>query len=67
MVGIVAGLVGAAMLSRYLEGMLFGITPLDPTTFVGAVGLFTLAAVLAAYAPTRRATRVSPMAALRTE
>ena len=33
MVGIVAGLVGAAMLSRYLEGMLFGITPLDPTTF----------------------------------
>ena len=66
-VGIVLGLSGAAMLSRYLEGLLFGVTPLDPVTFAGAAVVFTLVALVAAVGPTRRATGVDPLVALRTE
>ncbi len=66
-VGIVIGLAGAAMLSRYLEGLLFGVSPLDPMTFVAAAALFALAALSAAYGPTRRATGVDPLVALRSE
>ncbi len=66
-VGIVLGLSGAAMLSRYLEGLLFGVTPFDPATFAGAAVVFTLVALAAAYGPTRRATGVDPLVALRTE
>jgi putative ABC transport system permease protein len=66
-VGIALGLSGAAMMSRYLEGLLFGVTPLDPVTFAAAAALFTLVALVAAYGPTRRATDVDPLVALRTE
>jgi putative ABC transport system permease protein len=66
-IGIVIGLSGAAMLSRYLESLLFGVTPLDPATFAFAAMLFMVAALAAAYGPTRRATRVNPLVALRTE
>jgi ABC-type antimicrobial peptide transport system permease subunit len=66
-VGIALGLAGAAMLSRYLEGLLFGVTPLDPTTFAAAAALVAFAALAAAYGPSRRATGVDPMVALRAE
>jgi len=66
-VGIVAGLAGAAMLSRYLEGLLFGVTPLDPVTFIAATVLFAMVALLAAAGPVRRATGVDPLVALRAE
>jgi ABC-type antimicrobial peptide transport system permease subunit len=66
-VGIVIGLAGAAMLSRYLEGLLFGVSPLDPMTFVAVAALFALTALLATYGPTRRATGVDPLVALRVE
>jgi ABC-type antimicrobial peptide transport system permease subunit len=66
-VGIAIGLAGAAMLSRYLEGLLFGITPLDPITFVAATVLFAVIALVAAYGPVRRATGVDPLVALRAE
>jgi putative ABC transport system permease protein len=66
-VGIVLGLSGAAMLSRYLEGLLFGVTPLDPATFAGAAALFMVVALAAAVGPTRRATGVDPLVALRAE
>jgi hypothetical protein len=66
-IGVVAGLGGAAMLSRYLEGLLFGVTPLDTLTFVVAGVTFALVALAAAYSPARRATRVDPLVALRAE
>ena len=66
-VGIALGLSGAAMLSRYLEGLLFGVTPLDPITFAAATALFALVALVAAYGPVRRATGVDPLIALRAE
>jgi predicted lysophospholipase L1 biosynthesis ABC-type transport system permease subunit len=66
-IGIALGLSGAAMMSRYLEGLLFGVTPLDPVTFAAAAALFTLVALVAAYGPTRRATGVDPVVALRAE
>jgi putative ABC transport system permease protein len=66
-VGIVIGLGGALLLTRLLSGMLFGVSAFDPLTF-GAVALAVLAvAVVACLVPARRATRVDPMVALRTE
>jgi putative ABC transport system permease protein len=65
--GIAVGLVGAVGLSRYLDGLLFGTTPLDVTTFTAVVVTFCAVATLASYVPARRATRVDPLVALRTE
>jgi len=67
LVGIVAGLAGAATVTRYLTGMLFEVTPLDPFTFTAAAGVFASVAALASYLPARRATRVDPLTALRAE
>jgi putative ABC transport system permease protein len=66
-VGVIVGVSGAAMLSRYLEDILFGVRPLDPPAFVAAAVGFTLVALAAAYGPARRATRVDPLIALRSE
>jgi len=66
-VGIALGVAGAAAATRYLEGMLFGLTPLDPATFVAVSLLFAAVAALAAWVPARRATAVSPLTALRCE
>jgi putative ABC transport system permease protein len=66
-IGIAAGLAAAAALTRYLEGMLFGITPLDPITFVGVALLFAAVAAMAAFVPARRAANVDPNVALRCE
>jgi len=57
----------AAGLSRYLEGLLFGTTPLDVMTFAAVVVMFCAVATLASYVPARRATRVDPLVALRSE
>jgi predicted permease len=64
-VGIALGVGGAAALTRYLDRMLFGLTPLDPATFVGVSVLFGAVATLASYVPARRATKVDPLVALR--
>ena len=66
-IGIVAGVAGAAALSRYLESLLYGLTPLDVTTFVAVIVMFVAVALLASYIPARRATRVDPLVALRSE
>jgi putative ABC transport system permease protein len=65
--GIVLGIAGAAALVRYLEGMLFGLTPLDPATWAGVASMFAIVAAIAAYVPARRATAIDPLRALRTE
>ena len=66
-VGIALGLVGAAVGTRVLQGMLFGITPLDLKTFLTVPLMFGLVATFACYVPARRATKVDPMVALRSE
>lgn len=65
--GIVIGVAGAIGLTRYMSGMLFNLTPLDPTTYVAVTTLFALVALLASYLPARRATKLDPMMALRRE
>jgi putative ABC transport system permease protein len=65
--GIICGVMGAAAATRYLEGFLFGLTPLDPTTFAAASLAFAAIATLAALIPARRATRVDPLISLRVE
>jgi len=66
-IGITLGLAGASALTRYLEGMLFALTPLDPVTFAVVAVLFAAVALLASYVPARRAIRVDPLVALRAE
>jgi putative ABC transport system permease protein len=65
--GILAGIVAAAMLTRYLAMLLFALKPLDPVTFAAAAGLFAIVALAAAYLPARQATTVDPLVALRCE
>ena len=67
LVGLVLGIPAALAASRLLQGLLFGVQPMDPKTVtVAALAMFAVAA-LAAYLPARRASRVDPMAALRCE
>jgi predicted permease len=64
-VGLSLGVAGSVALSRYLHGVLFGIAPLDPTTFVVVSAGFLMVAVLATLIPARRISRVDPLVALR--
>jgi ABC-type antimicrobial peptide transport system permease subunit len=66
-VGIVLGIGGALGATRYLDKMLFGLTPFDSTTFIAVSLTFELVATLAAFVPARRATKVDPLVALRCE
>jgi ABC-type antimicrobial peptide transport system permease subunit len=61
------GLIAAAGVTRFLGGMLFGVTPLDPATFAGVALLFVVVTTLAAFLAARRATTVDPLIALRSE
>jgi predicted permease len=65
--GIVAGLIGAFALTRLMESLLYQVRPHDPLTFVAVAVAALLLALSASYLPARRATRVSPTIALRTE
>jgi putative ABC transport system permease protein len=67
LIGIALGLPAAWAASRWVESMLFGLTPADPVAIGGAILLLTTAAQLAGYIPARRASRVDPMVALRHE
>jgi predicted permease len=66
-VGLTLGLAGAAAAVRSLEGLLFGLTPLDPATFLTSALLFSLVATAACAIPALRATRIDPAVALRSE
>ena len=65
--GIALGLAGALGLTRYLSGMLYDLTPLDPATYAAVAIAFAFVALIASYLPARRATRVDPVVALRHE
>jgi putative ABC transport system permease protein len=65
--GIVTGAAGALLLTRLMEGLLFQVKPYDPVTFAVVSGVLAAVAVLASYIPGRRATRVDPVIALRSE
>jgi putative ABC transport system permease protein len=61
----VLGLGAAAALTKYFSQLLFGLTAQDPATFAGVALFFAAVAMMAAYVPARRATRVDPLTALR--
>ena len=63
--GIVVGVIGAAILTRSMESVLFGIEPTDPWTFAQVVVVLLAAAALASWLPARRALAIHPVAALR--
>jgi predicted permease len=65
--GVAAGLAGAAAAARTLSSLLFGVTPLDPLTYVGVVALLLGVSGVAAAVPAWRAARVDPMTALRAD
>ena len=65
--GTVLGLIGAWMLSRVLQSLIFGVTAHDPATFVVAPLVLLAIAAAAALVPARRATRIDPLAAIRAE
>jgi putative ABC transport system permease protein len=65
--GLTTGVAAAAALTRYLSGMLYGVTALDPATYAAVVLLFTLVALVASYLPARRATTIDPIVALRVD
>jgi ABC-type antimicrobial peptide transport system permease subunit len=65
--GIVIGIAGAVALSSFLASLLFGVSPHDPWTYAGAAGILLLVAVAAGFLPAFRASRISPMTALRAD
>ena len=65
--GVVLGLAGAIAATRLLEGLLFSVSTTDPTVYTVLAGLLLAIAALACYVPARRAMRVDPVVALRSE
>jgi predicted permease len=66
-ISLVLGVAGAFAATRLLSSLLFGVGASDPVTFIGIVVLVSVVAFIAAWVPARRATRVDPIIALRTE
>jgi putative ABC transport system permease protein len=64
-IGIAIGLPATWATARWVESMLFGLTPSDPTTIGGAVIVMAIASQIAAYVPAWQASRVDPLVALR--
>jgi ABC-type antimicrobial peptide transport system permease subunit len=65
--GVAIGLIGALLVTRLMSSELYGVSALDPLTYVGVAVLMAAVTLLACYIPTRRAMRVDPMVALRYE
>jgi putative ABC transport system permease protein len=66
-IGVVLGLVGAFASSRIISSLLFGVSSVDPITFAVMPLLLIGVALLACYNPARRATKIDPVIALRSE
>ncbi len=65
LVGVTLGVVGAVFFTRFLSGLVFGISTTDPSTFAAVVIFISLVSAGATYVPALRATRVDPASALR--
>jgi putative ABC transport system permease protein len=65
--GLLLGLVGAIVGTKYLESQLYGVRARDPLTFLSVAASLALVALAACYFPARRATKVDPLTALRYE
>jgi len=65
--GVALGTLGSFALSKWIQSLLFGTTPTNPAVFSGVGLLLCAVALLAAYVPARRASRIEPLQALRTE
>ena len=66
-IGVAIGVVAAAGLTQFMKSLLFGISPLDPFTYIAIPSILVSSAVLASYLPARRAAAVDPVEALRAE
>jgi putative ABC transport system permease protein len=67
LMSIAIGLAGSLLVTRLIVGLLYHVSPADPVTFAGIAILLGGVALLACYLPARRATRVDPALALRSE
>jgi putative ABC transport system permease protein len=66
-IGIAGGLLTAIAVTRFAANLLYGVSPADPATFALIAVLLFLVSLVAGYFPARRATRIDPMIALRSE
>lgn len=66
-IGSVAGAIAAVGLARFVESLVFGLKPHDPITVIASVALFLFIGLIAGYLPARRASRIDPIVALRSE
>jgi len=65
--GALIGITGGLIVTRMVASLLYGVSAVDPATFIGTPLLLLLVALMASYLPTRRATKIDPMIALRHE
>jgi hypothetical protein len=65
--GLAAGFVAAALLARLIANLLYGISAADPATYAATAAVLAAVGAIAAFVPARRASRVDPVVALRTE
>ena len=67
LLGVGIGVAASLLLTRYVSGMLFNVRPYDPFTLIEVAAGLVIVSLAACYVPALRATRVSPIAALREE
>jgi ABC-type antimicrobial peptide transport system permease subunit len=67
LLGLVVGLAGARAVSSLFTSLVFGVTPTSPSVYVGVAALLAIVGIVAALVPARRAARLDPLQALRTE